>query len=45
MDRAHHRYSAELKQGLVEEIEQGHPSQREGAALGCKQRADRVRVL
>jgi hypothetical protein len=36
MDRAHHRNSAELKQRLVEEIEQGHPSQRETARDGCK---------
>jgi len=36
MDRAHHRYSAELKQRLVEEIEQGHPSQREAARDGIQ---------
>lgn len=31
MERAHHRYSAELKQRLVEEIEQGQLSLREAA--------------
>ena len=31
MERAHHRYSGELKQRLVEEIEQGHLSLREAA--------------
>jgi transposase-like protein len=31
MERAHHRYSSELKQRLVEEIERGHLSIREAA--------------
>lgn len=31
MERAHHRYSSELKQRLVEEIERGHLSKREAA--------------
>ena len=34
MERVHHRYSAELKQRLVEEIEQGQLSVREAARDG-----------
>jgi len=41
MDRAHHRYSAELKQQRVEEIEQGILRSGRRRAMGCKVFTDR----